>query len=283
MPLIFSIHIIFYPSLLKTRGSILSLTITLILPKTNLDFHADFIEESSPNPHSLDPPDRSFSHSNYEPTSHLNPEAGINLALDFTQSYSYTELFIKMDPSKPKIPPNSKSAENPHGSQSPRAAKRIPLKKSDSSLGRSATAASKPAIKHESESGGTGLDIKRDAIYTKFANFKYGLKRKREASEFVIQMMSTTKDQLDAIDQELSEAKKHRLQIDREHQKLRGKIEEAKAKVDELQKSNVSFPFRMKEAQMSVEAVRKRREDLLDSVDLTMFSRIFGAPDLEES
>ncbi|KAJ5629522.1 hypothetical protein N7528_003179 [Penicillium herquei] len=162
-----------------------------------------------------------------------------------------------MGSSKPKMSPNSKSAQTIPGLQSPAASKRIQVKRSDSSLGHSATVASEPAIKHEPESDGTSLDIKRDATYDNFANFRSGLKRKREASEFVIQMMSTTKNQLDGIDEELSEAKKRRSQIEKDHQKLRGKLEEAKARVEELQKSNLTFPFRMKDAQMNIEAIEK--------------------------
>ncbi|KAJ5740176.1 hypothetical protein N7493_000048 [Penicillium malachiteum] len=188
-----------------------------------------------------------------------------------------------MDSPKPKTSPDSKGVKNPHGLQKPAAPKRIQLKRSDSSLGRSATGPSSPAIKHEPESGGTGLDIKKDATYAKFANFKYGLKRKRAASEFVIRMMSTTKGQLDAIDQELCTAKTRRSQIEKEQQKLKGKIEEAKARLEDLQKSHLTFPFRMKDAEMNIEAIKKRREDLLDSVDLMKFSRIFGAPDSEEN
>ncbi|KAJ6036820.1 hypothetical protein N7540_001099 [Penicillium herquei] len=187
-----------------------------------------------------------------------------------------------MDSSKPNIPPstkgfpNAKVSEDTKDPKNPKPPKRIPARRSNPSLGHSATAARQPSIKSETESDYIGLDTKTDATYANCANFKHGLKRKREASEFFIRMMGTRRNQLEEIDKELTAAKGRRLQIEKEHQRSGAKLQEAKSKVDEIQKSNLNYPFRMKEAQMEIEAIKKRRDDLLDSVEPSTFSRIFG-------
>ncbi|KAJ5713429.1 uncharacterized protein N7483_010610 [Penicillium malachiteum] len=209
-----------------------------------------------------------------------------------------------MDSSNPKVPPNPKAAQDSKGfpnakaSQSPKISKRILSRKSDSSLGRAATVASESGIKTEPESDGRGLDTKIDARYANCANCEYqkksfllgarnlpnrvtvkkhGLKRKREASEFVIKMMSSRKNQLDEIDKEMTAAKARRVQIEKDQQKSGQKLQEAKTKVEEIQKAHLNYPFRMKEAQMEIEAIKKRRDDLLDSVDSSTFTGILGA------